>query len=94
MTVSIGLGPNFSNCRGLCWVSQLMGWVGSGHTKLTHGQVCPGYSPITTNCNQETKRFLIFHVGHVVHTLLPRRRQSSLIVTIIIESSNRVPLRL
>jgi len=29
MTVSIGLG----------WVSQLMGWVGSGHTKWTHGQL-------------------------------------------------------
>ena len=23
---------------GLGWVSQLMGWVGSGHTKWTHGQ--------------------------------------------------------
>jgi len=25
---------------GLGWVSQLMGWVGSGHTKWTHGQLC------------------------------------------------------
>ena len=24
----------------LGWVSQLMGWVGSGHTKWTHGQLC------------------------------------------------------
>ena len=22
------------------WVSQLMGWVGSDHTKWTHGQLC------------------------------------------------------
>ena len=22
------------------WVTQLMGWVGSGHTKWTHGQLC------------------------------------------------------
>ena len=31
----VGLGPNFSTCSGLGWVSQLIGWVGSGHTKLT-----------------------------------------------------------
>ena len=36
----IGLGPNFSTYSGLGWVSQLMGWVGSGHTKWTHGQLC------------------------------------------------------
>jgi len=24
---------------GLCWVSQLMGWVGSGHTEWTDGQL-------------------------------------------------------
>jgi len=24
---------------GFGWVSQLMGWVGSGHTKWTHGQL-------------------------------------------------------
>ena len=24
----------------LSWVCQLMGWVGSGHTKWTHGQLC------------------------------------------------------
>ena len=29
----------FSTCSGLGWVSQLMGWVGSGHTKRTHGQL-------------------------------------------------------
>jgi len=27
---------------GLGWVSQLMGWVGSGHTKWTHGQLWYG----------------------------------------------------
>jgi len=27
---------------GLGCVSQLMGWVGSGHTKWTHGQLCDG----------------------------------------------------
>jgi len=27
--------PNFS-LVGLGWVSQLMGWVGSGHTECTH----------------------------------------------------------
>ena len=26
----------------LGWVSQPMGWVGSGHTKWTHGQLCRG----------------------------------------------------
>jgi len=31
---------NFFTCSGLGWVSQLMGWVGSGHTKWTHGQLC------------------------------------------------------
>jgi len=38
-SVSGGLGPNFSTCNGSVWVSQLMGWVGSGHTKLTGGQL-------------------------------------------------------
>ena len=28
----VGLGPNFPTCSGL-------GWVGSGHTKWTHGQL-------------------------------------------------------
>jgi len=35
----VGLGPNFSTCSGLGWVSQLMRWVfgvESGHTKWTH----------------------------------------------------------
>jgi len=35
----VGSGPNFPTCSGLGWVSQLMGWVGSGHTKWTHGQL-------------------------------------------------------
>ena len=35
----IGLGPNFSICNGLGWVSQLTGWVGSGHTQWTDGQL-------------------------------------------------------
>jgi len=30
----------FVSCIGLGWVSQLMGWVGSGRTKWTHGQLC------------------------------------------------------
>ena len=33
----VGLGPIFSLVMG--WVSQPMGWVGSGHTKWTHGQL-------------------------------------------------------
>jgi len=33
----VGLGPNFFHVLG--WVSQMMGWVGSGHTKWTHGQL-------------------------------------------------------
>jgi len=38
----VGLGPNFPTCSGLGWVGlgQLMGWVGSGLTKWTHGQLC------------------------------------------------------
>ena len=32
--------PKLSTCNGLAWVSQLTGWVGSGHTKCTHGQLC------------------------------------------------------
>ena len=35
----VRLGPNFSTCSGSGWVSQLMRWVGSGHTKWTHGQL-------------------------------------------------------
>jgi len=38
----IGLGPNFRTSSRLGWVSQLMGWVGSGHTKWTHGQLWNG----------------------------------------------------
>jgi len=30
----------------LGWVSQLMGWVGSGHIKWTHGQLCVTLTPI------------------------------------------------
>ena len=33
----VGLGPDFSTCSGLCCVSQLMDWVGSGHTEWTRG---------------------------------------------------------
>ena len=29
----------YVSCIGLGWVSQLMGWVGSGHTKWTHGKL-------------------------------------------------------
>jgi len=36
----VRLGPSFSTCSGLGWVSQLIGWVGLGHTKWTHGQLC------------------------------------------------------
>jgi len=36
---SIGLGPNFPTCSGSGWVSQLMGWVDSGHSNWTHGQL-------------------------------------------------------
>jgi len=33
------------------WISQLMGWVGSGHTKLTHGQLWAALQvPPGTNC--------------------------------------------
>jgi len=37
------LGPKFFTCHYkvvLGWVSQLIGWVGSGHIKWTHGQLC------------------------------------------------------
>jgi len=29
------------HCVGLGWVSQIMGWVRSGHRKWNHGQLCP-----------------------------------------------------
>jgi len=32
------------------WASQLIGWVGSGHTKLTHGQLCLT-SPAAVGCD-------------------------------------------
>ena len=32
----VGLGRHFPVFGGLGWVNQLMGWVGSGHTKWTH----------------------------------------------------------
>ena len=35
----VGLGRDFSAFGGLGCVSQLMGWVGSGHTKWTRGQL-------------------------------------------------------
>ena len=35
---------------GLGWVSQLMGWVGWGHTKWTHGQLCCGLE-IAAHCD-------------------------------------------
>ena len=43
----VGLGPNFSTCSGLG--RQLMGWVGSGRIKWTHGQLwsgCPICRPL------------------------------------------------
>jgi len=46
MTVSIGSGrvrSNFFTWVGLDWASQLMGWVGWGHTKWTHGQLWNGH---------------------------------------------------
>ena len=38
-----GLPPNRSNVLFLGWVSQLMGWVGSGHTEWTRGQLFAVY---------------------------------------------------
>jgi len=35
----VELGPNLSTCNWFGWVSQLMGWVGSGRTKWTNGQL-------------------------------------------------------
>jgi len=35
----VGLGRDFAVFDGLCWVTQLMGWVGSCHGKWTHGQL-------------------------------------------------------
>ena len=35
----VGLDPIFSTYSGLGWVRQSMDWVGSGHTKWTHGQL-------------------------------------------------------
>jgi len=37
------VGSIFSTCSGLGWVSQLMDWVGSGHTKWTRGQLWDTY---------------------------------------------------
>jgi len=39
MTVSIGLGPNVSTGSGLEQSADGLGWVGSGHTKWTRGQL-------------------------------------------------------
>jgi len=49
---------------GLGWVSQLMGWVGSGHTKWTHGQLCATWM----NCWswRRTERCLVRTCGRVV----------------------------
>jgi len=49
MTVSIGLGPIFSIVVGWVGLGQSgdgLGWVGSGHTKWTHGQLCTLTSPV------------------------------------------------
>jgi len=48
----VGLGPNFPTCGGLGWFSQPMGWVGSGHTKWTHGQLWTAYIPSLTECRE------------------------------------------
>jgi len=48
----VGLGPHFPTCSGLGWVSQLMGWVGSGQTKWTHGQLWSNARP----CNSYRRR--------------------------------------
>ena len=49
---------------GLGWVSQLMGWVGSGgHTKRTHGQLRKGYGSsavLSTNWAVEFASFSVF----------------------------------
>ena len=41
------VGPKFPTCCGLVWVSQLMGWVGSGHTKWTHGRLWENFHETT-----------------------------------------------
>ena len=46
------VGSKFSDLWwvGSGWFSQLMGWVGSGHTKWTHGQLWTAYIPSLTEC--------------------------------------------
>ena len=40
---------------GLGWVSQVIGWVGSGHTNWTHGQLCvTGRSPFRQRTSHTT----------------------------------------
>jgi len=34
------LGPIFFTCSGLGWVGSVSWWLGLGHTKWTHGQLC------------------------------------------------------
>jgi len=43
----------------LGWVSQLMGWVGLGHTKWTHGQeLASGFTGSNPSHDQNNERFL------------------------------------
>ena len=49
MLVVLGWVQFFSNCNGLGWVSQLMGWAGLGHLKWTHGQLCAYIVRIPSN---------------------------------------------
>ena len=41
-TIWLHQAVKFVSCIGLGWVTQLMGCVGSGHTKWTHGQLLVG----------------------------------------------------
>ena len=58
MLVALGwvwLGQNFSTCSGLGLVCQPMGWVGSGHTKWTHGQLWINSQGVTSySCSTVT----------------------------------------
>ena len=59
---------------GLGWVSQLMGWVGSGHTKWTHGHVMcvAAYGSLATTTLSAALRH-----SHRAHAAVAERAESA-----------------
>jgi len=52
----------------LGWVSQSMGWVGLGHIKWTHGQLCHNYTLPKCKYSQYKNSFVCRHLHSMANT--------------------------